>query len=494
MNSFALGLRLGGLRGPLVMFLWVQSETQKSDKNLEGVDTQIEWIRLLQPEFDTVHIFQIWNKAYNISVQMASRANKYSVILGALDYARSVDAAKPEDINIVSAIGQLYFDKLGYSAEKFYYRMRVRNETVAHDAAPARTVPGQHNRLQPVCDSKGFLLPDLIAPRYDHPPRLPSDTEYDNGADLQYLPPFQPFSDGVSTFALAYNYYKRSEVLQNKFQQQHDQMSDQVIDSRPALACKFWIDEDVDQGRRREFYAFGLNFPENEDDQRNLDEIQYVTARVTVTYPWLDLPSQFQTRAVTDEQKAKERADRQDAFRLAIHDYDEAARVCEIGNAEYIRHIINFPQQESLYESHRLQMNAQAAMAAGDRDFLKAMLATGAERDALMKSSQAHYEFSIDQAGRSLFKYYVDAETLKAALPAGYTQRPVPNVSKGIDDMTQAQVLEAVQKEDEFRVAHPKHYQNSDRYEYDRYIVRARSRIQAMQATGTTMPTTSPAK
>jgi hypothetical protein len=132
MNSFALGLLLGGLRGPLVMFLWTQSESQKTDKNLEGVDSQIEWIRLLQPEFDTVHIFQIWNKAYNISVQMASLANKYSVILDALDYAHSVDRAKPDDINILTAMAQIYFDKLGNSTEKLYYRRRVRTESLPH--------------------------------------------------------------------------------------------------------------------------------------------------------------------------------------------------------------------------------------------------------------------------------------------------------------------------------------------------------------------------
>ena len=44
----------------------------KNERDLEGFDTKLEWIRLLQPEFDPVHLFQIWNKAYNISVQMAS--------------------------------------------------------------------------------------------------------------------------------------------------------------------------------------------------------------------------------------------------------------------------------------------------------------------------------------------------------------------------------------------------------------------------------------
>src|SRR5438132_12093565 len=69
MNSYALALLLGGLRGPLVMFLWPSAEEQKAEKNLEDFDTKIEWIRLLQAEFDSVHIFQIWNKAWNVSVQ-----------------------------------------------------------------------------------------------------------------------------------------------------------------------------------------------------------------------------------------------------------------------------------------------------------------------------------------------------------------------------------------------------------------------------------------
>ena len=67
MPSFATALLLGGLRGPLVMFLWPNSETSKREHHLEDVDTEIEWIRLLQPEFDTVHLFQIWNKAYATS-------------------------------------------------------------------------------------------------------------------------------------------------------------------------------------------------------------------------------------------------------------------------------------------------------------------------------------------------------------------------------------------------------------------------------------------
>src|SRR6185503_1775201 len=130
LDSFSLALLLGGLRGPLVMFLWTSSETQKSEKDLESFDTQVELIRLLQPEFASVHLFQMWNKAYNISVQMASLGNKYAAILDAIQYGELTDRSNPNDINIIMTIGSLYADKLGNSTEKEYYRKRVRTETL----------------------------------------------------------------------------------------------------------------------------------------------------------------------------------------------------------------------------------------------------------------------------------------------------------------------------------------------------------------------------
>jgi len=129
MPSFATALLLGGLRGPLVMILWTSSENQKQQHNLQDFDTKVEWIRLLQPEFDTVHLFQIWNKAYNISVQMASLRNKYITILDAIDYGQKVERERPDDINIITAVAMLYGDKLGTSQEHVYYRARIRRES-----------------------------------------------------------------------------------------------------------------------------------------------------------------------------------------------------------------------------------------------------------------------------------------------------------------------------------------------------------------------------
>ncbi|MGA2229605.1 MAG: hypothetical protein ABSH22_01655 [Tepidisphaeraceae bacterium] len=145
MDSYALALLLGGLRGPLVMFLWSTSEAQKSAHDLEDFDTKVEWIRLLQPEFDTVHLFQIWNKAYNVSVQMANLPNKYAAILDALDYANSVNQERPDDINIVDSIGNLFGDKMAGlqlpADEKAYYLYHVTQDTMAPRPLERITVP-----------------------------------------------------------------------------------------------------------------------------------------------------------------------------------------------------------------------------------------------------------------------------------------------------------------------------------------------------------------
>ena len=112
LDSFSLALLLGGFRGPLVMMLWSSSESQKQNKDLEDFDSKIELIRLLQPEFDTVHIFQMWNKAYNISVQMANNSDKYATIVDALEYGYRVNAQHPDDMNLLSSIGRIFFDLL----------------------------------------------------------------------------------------------------------------------------------------------------------------------------------------------------------------------------------------------------------------------------------------------------------------------------------------------------------------------------------------------
>ncbi len=460
MNSFALGLLLGGLKGPLVMILWTDSENQKTEKDLEGVDTEIEWIRLLQPEFDTVHLFQIWNKAYNISVQMASLANKYDTILSALDYAHNVDVQKPDDINIVGAIGQLYFDKLGTSSEKNYYRRRVREETQPHaveTAARRADLGWRRVKLDPVLDDHFNVLPSLGGP----------EGELRYLADPQH--PYGPYTDGVSTFGLAYNYYMRCAELMNDKHQHHDQLSDVVVDSRPPLTLKNWADDEVEQGRRREAQAFGTTVP---DDVANPDA---VTAGATLT------------QAVVDRA----------ALALAIADYDRATKLVPDSLAEYERHIHNFPDRAQQYRLYMTELSAEALITAADRDFLSALtLPAGPGRDELLSAATGGYANSAVAYDLILLRYYTEPGILAKALPNGYAVLPTSQ-QKPIEAMRPDDVLRAAAVAEQMYPPQANEDPNGDRFEYLRRIRRAGARLQTiMSATrghaGATVPTTAP--
>jgi hypothetical protein len=465
MDSFALGLLLGGLRGPLVMILWTDSENQKTEKNLEGVDTEIEWIRLLQPEFDTVHLFQIWNKAYNISVQMASLANKYDTILSALDYAHNVDVQKPNDINIVGAMGQLYFDKLGTSSEKYYYRRRVRDETKPHAVATAARradVGWRRVTLDPVLDDQFNLLPSMRA-------------------ELPYLATgrYAPYTDGVSTFALAFNYYKRCEQLMNVGHQHHDQLSDVVIDSRPPLSLKNWADEELDEARMREAQAFGA-VPAKDEDAITIMSGETNPDGVTANVP----PS----LAVVDP----------DALAKAIADYDRVTKLVPDSLQEYTRHMQNFPDRATQYRLYMSELTAEGYIAAGDRDYLKGAAApAGPGRDKLLQAAAKSYMNAAVDYDLILLRFYTDGGILSRSLPPGVALLPTKG-QRELEDMTVGEVLQSEMNAERQYSPQANEDPNGDRFEYLRHIRRAGSRLHTLSTVlqgniPTTAPTSAPA-
>ena len=447
MNSFSLALLLGGLRGPLVMFLWTSSENLKNEKNLEGFDTYVEWIRLLQPEFDTVHIFQVWNKAYNISVQMASNANKYTTILDALEYARRVEAQRPNNVNMLYQIGSLFFDKLGSSAEKAYYKKRVRAESKPHPARQklARTDPGWRRlELDPVLDEKGMILPALLEPKYERPADLPAGAEWNDGSELQYLAPYQPFNDGVGAMAFGYNYHKRAQVLQEATQQVHANLSPMVIDSRPALALKGWSEDEHERGRRFEAAALNAVIPlEGEVRER-----EPITANIAVD------------AALTDR----------DALPRAVESYDIASRLAGDAVVEYERHLRSFPDRFGPYQSHIDHMKGIESLLAGDRDYLKAMLASGEQRKPHLASAAEHYRNAVRRNLAVVFKYYTNDEIAAAVFPPGVTRNDLSKLPAEQYVPTYEKVRRAIGQQ-------PYDSDAEDRGEYESYAARAQARL-----------------
>lgn len=511
MNSFALALLLGGLRGPLVMILWAQSEAQKSSRDLEGIDTQIEWIRLLQPEFDSVHIFQMWNKAYNLSAQMATVSNKYSAILDALDYGISMDRERPDNINVLMEIARVYSDKLGGSMEKAYYRKRVREETLSAkvrvllpasrvedlrqaarqagvdesqvqivvnsqkpvaaatmDQPTARKIKplfsGEGIKYQdrsrqlrdrsdpawrrvamdPMLDPEGNILPELVDPAY------PQATDGYDGSELQFLKPYQPFPYGLSPNALGYNYYKRGQMLQEHWKQTHIQLSDVVVNSRPALTMKIWSEEECERGRQAELRAFGMPVP--------LDRAELELAAAGLKLDALQRMGPRATAASSAE---------------ALYSYHLAARLCHDSIDEYQGHLSDPEQRINVptYVQHINHMTGIEGMCNGDHDYLKAMSVSGAARAALLASARQGYEQAIAAFQLYIMRYAVEDTIAAQVFPQGVNR-------VNIQALSVAQRAELFQRLDIFIQARGgQDPRQEDRQEYDRYIQRASQRL-----------------
>ena len=557
-DSFTLGLLLGGLRGPLVMALWTSSENQKSERDLADFDTKIELIRLLQPEFDTVHLFQIWNKAYNISVQMANLPNKYAVILDALDYAAKVDAERPDNINIQAAVAGIFFNKLGESSEKLYYRQRMRDETLPPRPATRVTFPADRRQefvddaRRAGADPAGLLIrtatpdratpdratpdratpdratPDRAAARAEQPDapagdrlsvtldesiaermkvafsgpgveyadrprrelvrddtgrRLKYDTLLDQDdnllpqyldpaghadgvGELGYLKPFEPFPTGVSTFALAYNYYRRSQYLQNELGQSHAQLSDRVMDSRPALSLMMWAKEDKDRGRRFELAAFGESAEVDDDYLRDAP-----TAAVPVT---ADLGPEGASRPLLER---------------AIYEYGRSVQVADAAVTAFEQHVAAHPDDAALYQSQIDDMRGLSALGTGDRAYLRAVLATDdpAARRAAAAEAEAAYQQAIHQYQTITLRYFAPAELLDPSRMGGLYQ---PGMDRfNLIDRITAQRPDLINPlygslVDALQSPTNEAYRSDEIIEYGAYINRAASRLQQIDESG----------
>ncbi|MEM1011191.1 MAG: hypothetical protein AAGI46_03095 [Planctomycetota bacterium] len=217
LDSAALGLVLGGLRGPLVMALWTSTEEQRGssaggEQLLGGLDTKIELIRLLQPQFDSVHIQQIYNKAINLSAELVSPGARYAAILDGIDYGRRVIADRPSNIDIETQIGQVFSNKLGAADERAFFERRVRDETRAERTRARVVLPAaEQEAFQQAAFRAGISPRELVL-------RTPAEAstrttvldlevarliEADPDSPLLVVEPFDPRAADAATLRLA---------------------------------------------------------------------------------------------------------------------------------------------------------------------------------------------------------------------------------------------------------------------------------------------------
>lgn len=539
--SYATALLLGGLRGPLVMALWMNSETNKSEHNLQDVDTEIEWIRLLQPEFDTVHLFQVWNKAYNLSVQMSTLADKYTTILDAIEYAKSVDREKPDDINIISVLGQVYSDKLGNSQEKAYYESRVRHETMAPQPLVRVTLPASRAddfRAAARIAEKNEDIAEDAADRLavDEPHGTATVVVTKNIAD-RLRKTFN--GDGVK-----YEDEKRSAEAPRTpgwRRVRLDPMLDEAGNVLPELIHpRFprptgtdplnWYDgSDMQFLPQYQPYPYGIsalaigyNYYKRAQLLQSLDGQRHIQSGDSVvdSRPGLGLEvwgrsewergrrAEIQAfgRVPPSDRPALENvvaaaalaspvADTE-ALEKSLYSYQLTAKLMHDGRAEFQRHVSdpNYASNSGVYASHIDDTIGIEAISQADFAYLRASAPAGSpyhvdDQAKLRDDARAGYMKAVQQFSLIVLKYYMDDSIARRIFPKDATGKQYGR--ENIDKLDPSQYLPLAvaslnELDAEMKSGQMRYDQSSDdRGEYLGYIIRAETRLKQL---GVTLP------
>lgn len=217
---------LGAFRGLIVDILWLRADQLKEDGKFFDAKQLAEWITLLQPRFEQVWVFQAWNMAYNISVEIpATRPQeRWQWVKNGYEILRDKGIEKnPRSILLYHELGWIFQQKIGGVTDDAhkYYKLQLYNsmkplvepQTQEHfkalAAAPqtldeALRNPGIAKFVKELAlADKSFAKPDEIAENYLalrlQPLRFSKETNavIDNYRNTKTL-------DEFDTFAKAY--------------------------------------------------------------------------------------------------------------------------------------------------------------------------------------------------------------------------------------------------------------------------------------------------
>lgn len=469
MDSMAVGLVLGGLRGPLVMALWTSSESQKMDQDLRSIDTKIELIRILQPNFDSVHIFQLWNKAYNLSAQMTSAKDRYAMILDALEYGRRIDETRPDNINILSSVARIYLDKFCTFEDRAYFEQRVRDESrAAEETVVADKTLITPQRFPILLDKEGRVLPELLKPA-----KGVKIGPY-NGATLQYLERYSEnggFPYGVPPSALAYNYYRRSVDLLKYGNQKHAELSDAVLETRDNYCLYNWAQDESFHSLRLEAEVFGKT------PRIDLKELQASSQSVKPGDP-----------IAIDKTVAAKR------LKEALFSYWRSIQIAQDAVKDFQLGIDQNPFGDKLYGFLQHQDDCKVIIrnCTADRLYLQLIVSdAGIEplpentaRAKIIEQAMESYKLCINEAYRVMLQYYVDQNIATTAYVKVLGVKPARTTGRWTLDNVNPEYFPRMKAEYDAEMQRTKTFNihSEDVADYESYIARAKERIAILKS------------
>jgi len=126
--TMLLTMAPGGLRAPILGYLWIRAEDLKSEGRYYEAMQLADLICDLQPNFAGVWAFHAWNMAYNISVQTHTPEERWRWVYNAVTLLR--DRGIPQNrksIVLYKELGWIFYHKMGQYMDDMhmYYKRRM---------------------------------------------------------------------------------------------------------------------------------------------------------------------------------------------------------------------------------------------------------------------------------------------------------------------------------------------------------------------------------
>jgi hypothetical protein len=223
-----------------------------------------------------------------------------------------------------------------------------------------------------------------------------------------------------------------------------------VVDSRPAIAMKFWTEEEQELGRRNEMAAFNIPLPAGGGTERMAYELPSADLRLDIV------------------------AANQPKLAEAMYNYDRAAQLVDAAVAEYNGHLKLYPSSLEMYRSHIDGLTAVKHFSTADAAYLRAMSATGEERKKLIETATKEYQETMLHYIRISLKYYTDEGIFRAA--AGDVTR------EQIDSLPLDRLFTIATRVGQMIANGAPESHMEDRQEYGAYITRCQERLKYLES------------
>lgn len=119
---------LGGFRGIVANYLWIQAEEHKVNHDWDRLKTTVDLITKLQPHFLSIWTFQGWNLAYNVSVEWDAPEDKYEWIKQGIKFVQQGVERNQRSPDLIWDTAWFYYHKLGFSDESIILRRLFRDD------------------------------------------------------------------------------------------------------------------------------------------------------------------------------------------------------------------------------------------------------------------------------------------------------------------------------------------------------------------------------